>query len=111
LGVPFDGFRQLEDKRLWYIGGDYRKVSFDDQLCHSSKIATILDLVHRLEHKCLGRLMQFFCDLLGVIRRRFLSMINSSKMATTAAIMDLVSIDFLTNSWVNWSYFLVGHWG
>jgi hypothetical protein len=28
-----------------------------------------------------------------------------------AAIMDLVSIDFLTNAWVDWSNFLVAHWG
>jgi hypothetical protein len=33
---------------LWLIGGDWRKVPFDDQLHHSSKMATtaaILDLV------------------------------------------------------------------
>jgi hypothetical protein len=54
---------------LWLIGGDYRKVPFDDQL------------------------------------RR------SSTMATTAAILDLVSVDFLTNAWVDWSDVLVAHWG
>jgi hypothetical protein len=54
---------------LWLIGGDYRKIRFDDQL------------------------------------RR------SSKMATTPAILDLVSIDFLTNAWVGWSDYLVAHWG
>jgi hypothetical protein len=54
---------------LWLIGGDYRKVPYDDQLRHSSK------------------------------------------MAATAAILDLVSIDFLTNAWVDWSDFLVAHWG
>jgi hypothetical protein len=32
---------------------------------------------------------------------------HSSKMAATAAILDLVSIDFLTN----WSNFLLAHWG
>jgi hypothetical protein len=32
-------------------------------------------------------------------------------MATTAAILDLVSIDFLTNAWVDWYDFLVAHWG
>jgi hypothetical protein len=33
-------------------------------------------------------------------------------MAATAAILDLVSIDFLTNAWVDyWSDFLVAHWG
>jgi hypothetical protein len=31
-------------------------------------------------------------------------------MATTAAILDLVSVDFLTNAYVNWSDFLVTHW-
>jgi hypothetical protein len=32
-------------------------------------------------------------------------------MAATVAILDLVSIDFLTNAWVDWSDFLVAHWG
>jgi hypothetical protein len=32
-------------------------------------------------------------------------------MAATPAILDLVSIDFLTNAWVDWSDFLVAHWG
>jgi hypothetical protein len=36
---------------------------------------------------------------------------RSSKMATMAAILDLVSIDFLNNAWVNWSDFWVAHWG
>jgi hypothetical protein len=54
---------------LWLIGGDSRKVPFNDQLRHSFK------------------------------------------MATTAAILDLVSVDFLTNAWVDWSDFLVAHWG
>jgi hypothetical protein len=27
---------------LWLIGGDYRKVPFDDQFCHSSKMALYL---------------------------------------------------------------------
>jgi hypothetical protein len=31
-------------------------------------------------------------------------------MADTVAILDLVSIDFLTNAWVDWSDFLVAHW-
>jgi hypothetical protein len=32
-------------------------------------------------------------------------------MAATPAILDFVSIDFLTNAWVDWSDFLVAHWG
>jgi hypothetical protein len=32
-------------------------------------------------------------------------------MAATPAILDLVSIDFPTNAWVDWSDFLVAHWG
>jgi hypothetical protein len=32
-------------------------------------------------------------------------------MTAMAAILDLVSIDFLTNAWVDWSDFLVAHWG
>jgi hypothetical protein len=63
------GFRRLDNKHLWHIGGDYRKVPCDDQL-------------HR-----------------------------SSKMATMATILDLVSVAFLTNTWVDWSDFLVAHWG
>jgi hypothetical protein len=35
----------------------------------------------------------------------------SSNMAATAAILDLVSVDYLTNACVNWSDFLVPHWG
>jgi hypothetical protein len=31
--------------------------------------------------------------------------------AATAVILDLVSIDFMTNVWVDWSVFLVAHWG
>jgi hypothetical protein len=55
---------------LRLIGGDYRKVPFDDELHHSSK------------------------------------------MVATAAILDVVSVDFLTNAWVDWSDFLVArHWG
>jgi hypothetical protein len=57
---------------------------------------------HQLEGKRLGRLIQFLCGLLGVTRGRFLFM---------AAILDLVSVDFLTNAWVDWSNFLVAHWG
>jgi hypothetical protein len=53
----------------WLIGGDWRKVPFDDQ-------------------------------------RR-----GSSNMAAMAAILDLVSIDYLTNACVDWSDFLVAHWG
>jgi hypothetical protein len=32
-------------------------------------------------------------------------------MAATAAILDLLSVDFLTNAWVDWPDFLVAHWG
>jgi hypothetical protein len=32
-------------------------------------------------------------------------------MATMTAILDLVSVDFLTNAWVDLSDFLVAHWG
>jgi hypothetical protein len=32
-------------------------------------------------------------------------------MAATVVILDLVSVDYLTNAWVNWSDFLVAHWG
>jgi hypothetical protein len=49
----------------WLIGGEWRKVPFDDQRQHSSN------------------------------------------MAATAAILDLVSVDYLTNACVNWSDFSV----
>jgi hypothetical protein len=29
----------------------------------------------------------------------------------SSAILDLVSVDFLTNAWVDWSNFLMAHWG
>jgi hypothetical protein len=32
-------------------------------------------------------------------------------MAAMPAILDLVSVDFLINAWVDWSDFLVAHWG
>jgi hypothetical protein len=32
---------------------------------------------------------------------------RSFKMAATAAILDLVSVDYLTNTWVDWSDFLL----
>jgi hypothetical protein len=50
---------------FWLIGGDWRKVPFNDQC-----------------------------------RRSF-------KMAATAPILDLVSVDYLTNPWVDWSNFFV----
>jgi hypothetical protein len=50
---------------LWVIGGDYRKVPFDAQLRHSSK------------------------------------------MAATAATLDLFSVDFLTNACADWSDFKI----
>jgi hypothetical protein len=36
---------------------------------------------------------------------------RSSKIAAMPAILDLVSVDFLTNAWVDWYDFLVAHWG
>jgi hypothetical protein len=34
----------------------------------------------------------------------------SFKMAATAPILDLVSVDYLTNGWVDWSDFFVAYW-
>jgi hypothetical protein len=48
----------------WLIGGDWRKVPFDDHIRHSSKTAAMPAI-----------------------------------------------LDFLTNAWVDWSDFLVAHWG
>jgi hypothetical protein len=36
---------------------------------------------------------------------------HSTKMAAMPVILYLVSIDFLTNAWVDWSDFLLAHWG
>jgi hypothetical protein len=36
---------------------------------------------------------------------------RSSKMTTMAAILDLVSVDFLTNAWVDWADFFGGSLG
>jgi hypothetical protein len=36
---------------------------------------------------------------------------RSSKMVTMAAILDLVSVDYLMNACVNWSNVFVAHWG
>jgi hypothetical protein len=51
----------------------------------------------RLEDKRLGRLIQFLCGLLGVTDYRKVPfddlLCHSSKMAATAAILDLVSVD------------------
>jgi hypothetical protein len=32
-------------------------------------------------------------------------------MAATLAILDLVSVDYLTNAWADWSDFFVAYWG
>jgi hypothetical protein len=57
---------------LWVIGGEWKKVPFDDQRRHSFKMAaaaTILDLVP------INYLMN---ALLGVTGGRFLSMISAA---------------------------------
>jgi hypothetical protein len=71
---------------LWLIGGDWRKVPFDDQLSRSGHLGFGF---RRLQDKHLGRLISFLCGSLGMTRGRF----HSSKMAATAAIFDLVSVD------------------
>jgi hypothetical protein len=58
----------------------------------------------------------FFGGSLGRITGgRFFSMTmqrrRSSNMSATAAILDLVSVDYLTNACVVWSDFMVTHWG
>jgi hypothetical protein len=54
-------------------------------------------------------MVRFLGALLGVtggsLRRR------SSNMAATVAILDLVSVDYLTNACVDWSDIFVAHWG
>jgi hypothetical protein len=101
---------------LWLIGGDHRKVPFDDQLCHSSKTAAtpiILDSVFLdfltnawvdwsdflVAHWCNWRKVPFDDQRC-----------HSSNMAATAAIFDLVSVDYLTNACIDWSDFIVAHW-
>jgi hypothetical protein len=141
---------------LWLIGGDYRKVPFDDQLCRSSKMATpswiwfpLSDFLvahwgwlawleegsfrwsappliqngrsarhlgfgfHRFSYQCwVHSGSDFLVAHWGNWRkvpfdnqRR-----RSSKMAATAAILDLVSVDYLTNTCVDWSDCFVAHW-
>jgi hypothetical protein len=69
----------------------------------------------RFSDERLGRLVQFFGGSLGVTAGgRFVSMISCTthpRSPLTATILDLVSIDFLTNACVDWSDFLVPHWG
>jgi hypothetical protein len=56
-------------------------------------------------------------QMLGSIHLIFLWLIGgdqlcrSSEMAATAAILDLVSVDYSTNARVDWSYFSVAYWG
>jgi hypothetical protein len=109
------GFHWWEDKCLdrliWFflrlIGGDYRKVPFDDQLCRSSKMAAtaaILDLVSVDFVTVCVDWSDFWVAHWGWLE-------ESSFRWSMPAILDLVSIDFLTNAWVDWSDFLVAHWG
>jgi hypothetical protein len=36
---------------------------------------------------------------------------HSFMMAATAAILDFISVNYLTNAWVNWSDLFVAYWG
>jgi hypothetical protein len=95
---------------LWLIGGDYRKVHFDDQLGCSSKMAAILDFGFRRLQDKHGRLFRFLCGSLGAARGTFISMIGSAAHPR-AAILDLVSVYPTTNAWVDSSDFSVAYWG
>jgi hypothetical protein len=65
------------------LGGDWRKVPFEDHLSHSSKMAAKLGFgFRRLDDKHLGRFIRFFCSLLGMTSGRFLSMISSAAHPT-----------------------------
>jgi hypothetical protein len=70
--------------------------------------AAILDLVSvDFLTICLSRLVRFFCEWRKVPfddqhRRSF-------KMAAVVAILYLFPINYLTNTWVNWSDFLVAY--
>jgi hypothetical protein len=55
----------------------------------------------KLSDKRLGQFIWFFCGLLGVIRGRFLSIISSAAHPRWP-ILDLVSVDYLTNASVDW---------
>jgi hypothetical protein len=54
---------------LWLIGGDYRKVPFDDQLHRSSKMATMATILdfgfRRLQDKMPGSVDPIFMWLFG----------------------------------------------
>jgi hypothetical protein len=79
---------------------------FNDQHCCSFKMATmaaILDLVS-IDYldECLIRLVRFFGGILGVTGERFLSVTwaaaHSRWLPLQPSILDLVSVDYLTNA-------------
>jgi hypothetical protein len=62
----------------------------------------------------MGLIDLIFLWLIGGHQRKVLfddQLCRSSKMAASTAILDLVSIDYLTNAWVDWSNLFVAYWG
>jgi hypothetical protein len=103
---------------LWLIGGDWRKLLFDDQLHRSSKMAVTAAMLAFVSVDYLTNTWVNWSDIFvacwGDWRKvTFDDQLHRSfKIAATAAIMDLVSVDYpLTNAWVDWSDFLVAYWG
>jgi hypothetical protein len=93
---------------LWLIGGDWRKISFDDRHRHSFKMAasaTILDFVLSIISPTPGLTGSICLWLIGSDWRKVPfddQRRLSFKMAATVPILDLVSGDYLTNAWVDW---------
>jgi hypothetical protein len=95
----------------WLIGGDWRKVPFDDHppLIQDGRYRRHLGFgFHWFWPTPVSTCAIFWCLTWGDWRkvpfddqRR-----RSSNMAATAAILDLVSVDYLTNACVDWSDFL-----
>jgi hypothetical protein len=109
------GFLRLDDKRLrrfilFFCGLEVTRERFLSMISAAAHPRWPLRLPSWIwfSDQSLGRLVWFFGGSLGVTGGRFLLMTN---MAAMAAILDLVSIDYLTNACVDRSDFFVAHWG
>jgi hypothetical protein len=95
---------------LWLIGGDWRKVPFDDQRRRSSNIAAmaaILDLLS-VDYLTNGPI---FLWLIGGDWRKIPFDDQNRHSSNMAAILDLASVEYLTIACVDRSDFFVAHWG
>ena len=103
---------------LLLIGDDYRKVPFENQRRHSSKMAATAAILNLFSVNLRTNASLDWSDLFLLLiggdyrklpfknQRR-----HSSKMATTAAILNLFSVNLRTNALLDWSDFLVANSG